>query len=89
MEARRNGSFVEVCVTDTGPGVPENLAPHMFEAFVQGPAPTDSPVKGTGLGLSIVREFVTAHGGEVALEHNQPSGTRAVVRLPISLGGGG
>lgn len=87
LQARRNGAFVEISVTDSGPGVPESIAPNMFEPFVQGPAPLNSPVKGTGLGLSIVREFVTAHGGDVKLEHNYPTGTCAVVRLPLALGG--
>lgn len=86
LEARHSGAYTEISVADNGPGVPDNVAPRMFEAFVQGPAPEGSPVKGTGLGLSIVREFVTAHGGEVKLERNQPRGTRAVVRLPRQAG---
>ncbi|PLK49654.1 ATP-binding protein [Uliginosibacterium sp. TH139] len=73
---------IEVC--DEGPGIPLELAPGMFEAFVQGPAPQGSPVKGSGLGLSIVHELVALHGGEVSLHPNSPQGTRACVRLPLT-----
>lgn len=86
LNARQAGTFVEFSVSDTGPGVPEMIAPRMFEAFVQGPAPHGSPIKGTGLGLSIVREYVSAHGGDVKLERNRPTGTRAIVRLPRAPG---
>jgi len=80
--AERHHAVVEI--RDQGPGVPADIAPRMFEPFVQGPAPTGSPVKGSGLGLSIVREYIGAHGGDVALLPNSPRGTCARIRLPVS-----
>lgn len=77
----RQRIVIEIC--DQGIGIPADMAPRMFEPFVQGPAPKDSPVKGSGLGLSIVREYVGAHGGDVALLPNAPHGTRARIRLPL------
>lgn len=72
-------------ILDQGPGIPAEIAPSMFEPFIQGPAPSGSPVKGSGLGLSIVREYVGAHGGDVALLPNTPQGTCARIRLPLSI----
>lgn len=84
LEAHAAHGWINIEVCDNGPGIPANLAPSMFEAFVQGPAPAGSPVKGSGLGLSIVRELVNAHGGEVSLQANSPHGTRACIRLPLT-----
>ncbi|WP_018610132.1 sensor histidine kinase [Uliginosibacterium gangwonense] len=82
-QTERNRAVVEIC--DQGTGVPAEIAPRMFEPFVQGPAPAGSPVKGSGLGLSIVREYIGAHGGDVALLPNHPCGTCARIQLPLSM----
>lgn len=83
MIARRSAGGILLEVTDTGPGIPEDQTNKMFEPFIQGAASLHTAVKGSGLGLSIVRELVGAHGGEVSLLPNQPTGIRAMVRLPL------
>jgi PAS domain S-box-containing protein len=78
---RLDRAQVEVCVADTGEGVPEEFVPHLFERFSRagsGVAPTRT---GTGLGLYIVRELVEANGGTIRYEPNRPSGSRFVVEL--------
>ena len=50
---------LEVCIHDTGPGVPESLRPHIFDPFV-----TSKP-QGRGLGLALVAKIVADHGGVV------------------------
>jgi signal transduction histidine kinase/ABC-type multidrug transport system ATPase subunit len=69
---------VAVSVTDDGPGIPPDLAPHIFEARVQhqGRSP------GAGLGLSIARGIVRAHDGNISLEQSV-GGTCFLVRLPV------
>ena len=52
---------------DTGPGIPEDEQPRIFEAFFQGQTEQGGPVDGTGIGLSVVLECVQAHDGSVEL----------------------
>ena len=52
---------------DTGPGVPEDERPRVFEAFFQGRREQGGQVGGTGIGLSVVLECVQAHDGSVEL----------------------
>jgi PAS domain S-box-containing protein len=79
---RLDRAQVEICVADTGEGVPPEFVPRLFERFSRadsGVAPTRA---GTGLGLYIVRELVVANGGTIRYEPNRPSGSRFVVELP-------
>ena len=65
---------VKVAVSDRGPGIPETIRDHVFDAFF-----TTRP-EGTGLGLSISREIVAAHGG--SLSFTTSSAVRRFLRLP-------
>ena len=71
----------ELAVTDDGPGVPPDLAPHVFERFVRGGG---DRAGSSGLGLAIVRAVAEAHGGSVRLETPEGGGARFVVRLPVT-----
>ena len=57
--------WVGLCVKDTGPGIPPDEHPHLFERFFQGSASRKSGVPGTGLGLSIAQEIITRHAGRI------------------------
>lgn len=77
--------WVEIRVTDHGPGVPEAEREHVFEKFYQtrvGDTANEKP-KGTGLGLAICRQIVEHYGGSIHVEGG-PDGAGAsfVVRLP-------
>lgn len=65
-------------VRDTGPGIPEALRQQVFEPFVT----TRAGQGGTGLGLAITRDIVRAHGGEIRVLANRPTGTVMRVELP-------
>ena len=52
---------------DTGPGIPDDESPRIFEAFFQGRRQQGGQVAGTGIGLSVVLECIQAHGGSVEL----------------------
>ena len=80
VEALRDG--VEVTVTDTGIGIPEQDRPRVFERFYRVDKARSRELGGTGLGLAIVRHIVEGHGGQVWVEGNAPTGSRFVVRLP-------
>lgn len=70
-------------VTDTGPGIPADLQPHIFERFARGDSSRSRAAGSTGLGLSIVHAVVVSHGGTVAVE-SAPGRTEFTVRLPIT-----
>jgi signal transduction histidine kinase len=70
---------LQVWVEDSGPGIPEELRPKIFEPYQQG----RNGKGGVGLGLTIVRTFVEAHGGRVWIEGPPAGGARFVVELPL------
>ena len=72
----RVGLPLEFCVRDNGPGVPEDLMPHLFDPFV-----TTKPT-GTGLGLALVAKIIGDHGGIVECD-SQPRRTIFRVLMPI------
>ncbi|MDX6586705.1 MAG: two-component system, OmpR family, sensor kinase [Solirubrobacterales bacterium] len=75
---QRSGDDVVLVVEDQGPGVPEEIAPRIFDRFVRGASDRGGS---SGLGLSIVRAVAETHGGSVTLEP-APTGARFSVRLP-------
>ncbi len=68
-------------VRDTGVGIPEDLLPHIFEPYVQGPPSQFRNGECTGLGLSITRDIVEALGGVLKVESKLEVGTTATVTL--------
>ncbi|WP_024304459.1 ATP-binding protein [Pseudogulbenkiania sp. MAI-1] len=72
--------WVEVTVTDQGPGIAEDELEPIFDKFTQGSA-TKTGAGGTGLGLSICREIVLAHGGVISAENAAHGG--AVFRFTL------
>lgn len=81
---RQNGSYV-VAVADTGPGIPPDAQPHIFDRFYRSDRDRRaSATGGAGLGLAIASWIAQTHGGTVGLERSDASGSRFVVRLPAS-----
>ncbi len=71
-------------ITDTGPGIPAALRPVVFERFARGDTARSNRTGGAGLGLAICAAIVSAHRGAITLEDGRVSGTRIVVRLPVT-----
>ena len=85
IAARRNGSTIEIEVSDTGAGIPADFLPHVFERFRQGEAGTRRRYGGLGLGLAIVRHIVELHGGTVsASSEGEGRGAAFTITLPLS-----
>jgi two-component system, OmpR family, sensor kinase len=78
----RDGEVV-VVVRDSGPGIPPELVPTMFERFVRGDSSRNRGTGSTGLGLSIVSAVTQAHHGSVTVE-SEPGRTEFTVRLPAA-----
>ncbi len=70
---------LEFCVRDNGPGVPDDLMPHLFDPFV-----TTKPT-GSGLGLALASKIVGDHGGIIECE-SQPRHTTFRVLMPVYVG---
>jgi two-component system sensor histidine kinase CpxA len=79
--AQRSGDAVEIRVSDSGPGLPENELEQVFAPFYRPEAARTRETGGAGLGLAIVRTCVEASGGTVLARNRQPSGLEIVIRL--------
>jgi signal transduction histidine kinase len=83
LQAQSTTTEIEIRVSDTGLGIPEEVLPHIFERFYQGDASRQGGEKrGTGLGLAIVHEIVAAHGGRISVRSQERLGTTFMVWLP-------
>ncbi|MDH3627471.1 MAG: ATP-binding protein [Acidobacteriota bacterium] len=69
--------FLVVTVSDSGPGIDEDLRESIFFPFF-----TTKP-QGSGVGLSVVRKFVDSHSGAIAVDRSQLGGARFTLRLPL------
>jgi signal transduction histidine kinase len=76
--AARVDGGIEIVVTDTGPGIPSEQLPRLFESFF-----TTKP-EGMGLGLSIARSIVDAHDGSLSAENIQEGGALFRIVLPAT-----
>ncbi|MGW5837910.1 PAS domain S-box protein [Methylorubrum extorquens] len=82
VEARPvNSHFAEIAVSDTGPGISEEVAERLFQPFV-----TTKP-SGMGVGLSICRTIVEGHGGRLWVERNGNGGATFRLTLPAAHNG--
>ncbi len=82
IAAKRDGSNVELSVSDNGIGIPEQDLPHVFDRFFRSDQSRARKTGGTGLGLSIAKWIVDRHGGHVELLSRKDIGTRIVLVLP-------
>jgi signal transduction histidine kinase len=76
------GAVAELRVASSGPEIPGERVPELFEPFRRGPVERTGAVRGSGLGLSIVRAVVVAHGGTVAATPVKGGGLMVAVQLP-------
>jgi two-component system sensor histidine kinase BaeS len=81
VRASAGAGRVEVAVTDTGPGIPEEHLPFIFERFYRVDAARAHATGGAGLGLAIVRQLVEAHGGTIEAHNVRGGGAEFVVSL--------
>ncbi|MBI4228454.1 MAG: PAS domain S-box protein [Deltaproteobacteria bacterium] len=77
-----NGSqegFIDITISDTGTGIPEETLPLVFEPFFS----TKPAGKGTGLGLSVAKRVIQDHGGKISIESTEGEGTMIYITIPI------
>ncbi len=86
LATRGDGDWVEVRISDTGTGIPEEIRCKIFDPFFT----TKGVGKGTGQGLAIAHSVVVdKHGGSIRLESEVGKGSTFVIRLPLRLPAGG
>jgi two-component system sensor kinase FixL len=79
--ARESEDFVRIAVSDTGPGLSEEVASKLFQPFVT------TKSDGMGIGLSICRSIVEAHGGRMTAAPNSDGGVTFSFQLPVARDG--
>ena len=83
VAVRDGGGEVEVAVRDNGAGIPPELAPRVFDLFVQSERTPDRSQGGLGIGLSVVKRLVEMHGGSARVASSgSGKGTTVTMRLP-------
>ena len=81
------GDQARIVVRDTGPGIPSEDLPHIFERFYRAEkSRTRSRASGFGLGLSIVHWIVEHHNGRIDVESKEGKGTTFMIWLPLVSG---
>jgi signal transduction histidine kinase len=84
VAATTQGDWVEVCVSDTGEGIPAEDLPNIFERFYRVDKSRARVTGGSGLGLTIAKRLVEAHGGEITVQSELGKGSCFSFTLPIA-----
>ncbi len=79
----RNNGAAELTIANTGPGIPPEKLPRVFDRFYRGDPAHNSAVEGSGLGLSIVQWIVNAHKGTISVASEPQKLTTITVQLPV------
>ena len=74
----------QISVADNGPGISDEVKPHIFEMFYTGNNTIADSHRSLGLGLSLCRSIIEAHGGTLVLTDNIPRGCMFTFTLPLS-----
>ena len=82
LRAFEDGSEIVIEVADTGPGIPKEEQPHVWEELYRGESAQNIP--GSGLGLALVRAIAERHNGRVSLRSRLGQGTVFALHLPIA-----
>ncbi|MEU7681656.1 sensor histidine kinase, partial [Streptomyces spectabilis] len=81
VSVRLDGDSLVISVKDGGPGIPEDVLPHVFDRFYKASASRPRS-EGSGLGLSIALENAHIHGGEITAANSSAGGAVFTLRLP-------
>ena len=84
LQVEQNADQIVISVTDQGPGIPEDKAPHIFEEFYQVDQSLHRNHGGAGLGLAICKRFVEAHGGKIWMTSTMGVGSSFSFSLPLT-----
>jgi signal transduction histidine kinase len=83
VRVERQAERAAVAVTDRGIGIPAAALPRLFTRFYRAPNAEEQQIGGMGVGLYVVREIMTLHGGDVAVESVEGEGSTFTISLPV------
>ncbi len=86
LSVRKSGDMLEICVSDTGEGIPEDKLEDIFKSFEQVDNSLTRRHGGTGLGLPITKQLVELQGGSIRVESHPGAGSRFYFTLPVAEG---
>ena len=84
IRALKKNEKAWISVEDNGPGISDEIKPHIFEMFFTGGNNIADSQRSLGLGLALCQSIVEAHGGKMELEDNDPHGCIFSFALPLS-----
>ena len=74
----------QISVEDNGPGIPEEMKPHIFQMFYTGKTTVADSRRSLGLGLALCHSIIEAHNGTLTLADHAPHGCNFIFTLPLS-----
>ncbi|MCE9599608.1 MAG: response regulator [Spirochaetia bacterium] len=84
VTGKQNGEMIEITVSDTGIGIPEDKFERIFESFEQADGSTARQYGGTGIGLAISKKMVELHQGKIWLTSQVGKGSHFTFSIPVS-----
>ena len=84
IRGRKTDRGAQISVEDNGPGIPEEMKPHVFEMFYTGKKAIADSHRSMGLGLALCCSIVEAHNGTLMLMEHEPHGCNFTFTLPLS-----
>jgi PAS domain S-box-containing protein len=86
VEGRIGEKYIELSISDTGLGIPEDVMPHIFEPFYTTKGMQRVPGEGMGMGLSVSRSIMQSLGGNITVSTGVGRGAAFTLYFPLSLG---
>jgi len=83
VHVRHQSDHVEIKVSDTGIGIPEEDLPHIGDEFFRAKNARHAGITGTGLGMSIVKQYVNRFGGKISVKSIKDKGTEFTLSFPL------
>lgn len=84
IAVEETGNEVQVTIWDTGPGIPDEDLPYVFDRFYRVEKSRSRAFGGTGLGLAIVKQLTELQGGTISVESERGTGTAFTLRFPAA-----
>ncbi|MCL5029357.1 MAG: ATP-binding protein [Bacteroidetes bacterium] len=79
----KDEQYVNVIISDTGIGIPEEKIPKIFDRFYQADGSRTKETEGTGIGLSLTKELVELHKGKIEVQSKEGKGTTFMISIPL------
>ena len=77
IDYQKNGRQLEICISDSGPGIRPELMTRIFDPFFT------TKQKGTGLGLAVVKQKLSEFGADIDVSNLKPTGSRFTITFPV------